>query len=90
MPWTPDGLRSVGGDLVLSDVDSVERADECRYLLSEIEALPDEFRQVVLLYYYDDVTYRDVARMLGVSPATVNARLTRARALLRERLMQTR
>jgi DNA-directed RNA polymerase specialized sigma24 family protein len=39
-----------------------------------------------MLYYYQDVTYREVATSLGVSAATVNARLTRARALLRERL----
>jgi DNA-directed RNA polymerase specialized sigma24 family protein len=38
------------------------------------------------LYYYDDVTYQDVAVALGVSAATVNARLTKARAMLRERL----
>jgi RNA polymerase sigma-70 factor (ECF subfamily) len=51
-----------------------------------VEALPEECREVVMLYYYQDVTYRDLAQLLGVSPATVNARLTRARTLLRERL----
>src|SRR5262249_3744562 len=61
-------------------------ADDRQQLLAAIDALPDECRQVVLLYYYDDVTYRDLAHLLGVSPATINARLTRARALLRERL----
>jgi RNA polymerase sigma-70 factor (ECF subfamily) len=70
--------------------DVVEQADERRYLLGEVEALPEELRQVVMLYYYDDVTYRDIARLIGVSPATVNARLTKARALLRERLVQSR
>jgi RNA polymerase sigma-70 factor (ECF subfamily) len=55
-------------------------------LLAAVDALPDDCRQVVLLYYYNDLTYRDLAHMLGVSPATINARLTRARALLRERL----
>jgi RNA polymerase sigma-70 factor (ECF subfamily) len=61
-------------------------ADEVRLLLAEVEALPPECREVVMLYYYEDTTYRDVACLLGVSAATVNARLTRARALLRERL----
>jgi RNA polymerase sigma factor (sigma-70 family) len=41
---------------------------------------------VVLLYYYEDLTYRELAEALGVSPATINARLTKARALLRVRL----
>ena len=66
----------------------LDREDERRRLLEEVEALPEECREVVMLYYYQDkdVTYRDLAGLLGVSPATVNARLTRARSLLRERL----
>jgi RNA polymerase sigma-70 factor (ECF subfamily) len=68
----------------------LDRADEVRRLLAEVEALPEECREVVMLYYYQDVTYRDLAQTLGVSPATINARLTRARALLRERLSSAR
>lgn len=64
----------------------LDRDDERQTLLAAVEALPEECRTVVMLYYYDDVTYRQLADALGVSPATVNARLTRARALLRARL----
>ncbi len=46
----------------------------------------EPYREVILMYYYDDVTYQDVAAALDVSAATVNARLTKARAMLRERL----
>jgi RNA polymerase sigma-70 factor (ECF subfamily) len=66
--------------------DDAGRADECRRVLAAVEALPEAYRTAVLLYYYDDLTYRELAGLLGVSPATVNARLTKARALLRERL----
>jgi RNA polymerase sigma-70 factor, ECF subfamily len=65
---------------------ALDRAEELRQLMSEVEALPEEYREVVMLYYYEDVTYRDLAQLLGVSAATINARLTKARALLRERL----
>lgn len=64
----------------------LDHAEEVRQLMAEVEALPEDYRTVVMLYYYDDVTYRDLAHILGVSPATINARLTKARALLRERL----
>ncbi len=67
-----------------------ERDDERRRLLAEVEALPEDYRRVVMLYYYEDVTYRDLGRLLGVSPATINARLTKARALLRARLTDCR
>lgn len=69
---------------------ALDRDDERRWLLAEVEALPEEYRQVVMLYYYDDLTYRDLAHLLGVSTATINARLTRARALLRARLSACR
>jgi RNA polymerase sigma-70 factor (ECF subfamily) len=63
-----------------------ERDEERRQIMAEVEALPEEYRTVVLLYYYQDLTYRDLAKLLGVSSATVNARLTKARSLLRTRL----
>ena len=66
--------------------EAAARADDRRRLLAEVDTLPEPYREVILLYYYDDVTYRDVASTLGVSAATVNSRLTKARAMLRERL----
>lgn len=65
---------------------AAERGERLERLLDEVEALPDEYREVVMMYYYDDVTYRDLAETLGVSAATINARLTKARAMLRERM----
>jgi RNA polymerase sigma-70 factor (ECF subfamily) len=66
--------------------EALAHAEELQHLMVEVEGLPEELREVLMFYYYDDVTYRELADMLGVSPATVNARLTRARALLRERV----
>jgi len=75
-------------DFLANHPDSaVERADELQHLMSVVGQLPDEYREVLMLYYYQDATYRDLAELLGVSVATINARLTKARALLRERLI---
>ena len=52
--------------------------------MAEVEALPEALRQAVMLYYYDDVSYRELGELLGVSAATINARLTKARNLLRQ------
>ena len=89
-------LGAAGGDAAVASAgpdggaDSpssrIEKEDEVNQLLAEVEALPEEYRKVIMLYYYDDVTYRDIADVLGVSAATVNLRLTKARALLRRRL----
>jgi RNA polymerase sigma factor (sigma-70 family) len=66
---------------------AVERADDVDRLMSEVEKLPEPQREVLMLYYYDDCTYQDLAQRLGVSAATINARLTQARMTLREKLI---
>jgi RNA polymerase sigma-70 factor (ECF subfamily) len=63
------------------------RQEEIRRLMTELERLPFSYRQVVMHFYYDDCTYKQIAEQLGISTATVNMRLTRARQLLRERLV---
>lgn len=88
---TPDGQSDrllIGNrEAIIGEIDN---ADELRRLMSEVESLPQEYREVLMLYYYQDLTYRDLAELLGVSMATVNARLTRARSQLRERLSSSR
>jgi len=64
----------------------LDQREETERLVSEVEALPEECREVVMLRYYQDLKYRDMARILSVSAATINARLSKARSLLRQRL----
>jgi RNA polymerase sigma-70 factor (ECF subfamily) len=66
--------------------DRPEVREDCRRLMHEVERLPMIYRQALMLFYYHDLTYRDLGDMLGITPAAVNARLTRARTMLRERL----
>jgi RNA polymerase sigma-70 factor (ECF subfamily) len=78
-----DGWVAQAGE---SPDEAAARSDDQQRLLAEVATLPESYREVIMLYYYDDVTYHDIAGVLGVSAATVNARLTKARAMLRERL----
>ena len=64
--------------------DRRERAEE---LMREVERLPQAYREVLMFYYYHECTYQQAAEALGVSAATINARLTKARAMLRSRMM---
>lgn len=70
-------------------LDAAVHHEEIEQLLKEVEALPEEYRIVLMLFYYERTSYKEIARMLDVSTATVNARLTRARGLLRARLIGT-
>jgi len=71
-------------------VASVELADEVSRLMAAVEALSDHHREALMLFYYGEMSYRDMAEFLGVSSATINARLTEARELLRGRLAGSR
>jgi RNA polymerase sigma factor (sigma-70 family) len=63
-------------------------ADEERQLLATVlDELPDETREVVILYYREGESTAQVARLLGLSEANVRQRLTRARARLRTNLL---
>jgi RNA polymerase sigma-70 factor, ECF subfamily len=82
----PQELLSRGDEVAAA----VERADEVRRLMAEVDLLSENHREVLMLFYYDEMSYREVAELLGVSTATVNARLNEARAMLRDRLTRSK
>lgn len=53
-----------------------------------ISALPADSREVLLLYYREGQRSQQVADLLGLSDAAVRKRLSRARALVRDGLLQ--
>jgi len=55
-----------------------------RRLDAVIAALPEEFREVLILRELEDLSYREIAQVTGTPIGTVMSRLARARALLRE------
>ena len=69
-----------------SAADSVERLAVHREVVAAVEALDEPYRQTVLLRYFDELPPREIAARLSVPVKTVNTRLHRAHALLRQRL----
>ncbi|MBP8741127.1 MAG: sigma-70 family RNA polymerase sigma factor, partial [Pseudoxanthomonas sp.] len=53
-----------------------------------ISALPEDSREVLLLFYREGQSSRQVAALLGLSDEAVRKRLSRARASVREDLLQ--
>lgn len=63
----------------------LQRADEVA-LEREIQALPEGFRQVVILRDFQGLSYREIAEAVGAPVGTVMSRLARARTRLRRAL----
>jgi RNA polymerase sigma-70 factor (ECF subfamily) len=60
---------------------------EPEYPLEEVIAvLPESYRQVILMRYYEGLSCQDVATRLGMPLGTVTKTLSRAYALLRQEL----
>ena len=58
-------------------------------LKTEIMRLESDYRAVVVLFYYDDMSVREISNVLHISQNAVKTRLCRARAMLAQRLGET-
>jgi RNA polymerase sigma-70 factor (ECF subfamily) len=77
--------------LVWEDRSTVE--DMLRHLVQDdvkraLEALPDDYRMVVLLADLEDLSYKEIAEIVGCPVGTVMSRLFRGRRLLRKSLAE--
>lgn len=52
-------------------------------IVCHVMQLPPKLREVVLLYYWQDMNVNEIAQALGITHSTVSARLKRAKAKLR-------
>ncbi|MGG1630891.1 sigma factor-like helix-turn-helix DNA-binding protein [Rossellomorea sp. NRS-1567] len=48
--------------------------------------LPIKYREVIILYYYDDLTTKEVAGLLKIPHSTAKTRIQRGRMALRKQL----
>jgi RNA polymerase sigma-70 factor (ECF subfamily) len=48
-----------------------------------VNELDDEFRTAVLLFYYEDMSLKEISKALNISVGTVKSRLSRARQKLK-------
>ena len=53
-----------------------------------LNALENDLRIVTVLYYYDDISVKDISDILGIPTGTVKSKLSRAREKLYELLKQ--
>ncbi|MFW6125040.1 MAG: RNA polymerase sigma factor [Pirellulales bacterium] len=56
-------------------------------LQEAVDQLPEKFRVVLMMFYFEEASYRQIAEALQVPPGTVMSRLARAKSHIRAMLM---
>ena len=87
----PRHVGGVGSTLHLAEqkcdetaqfTEDLERAEQCERILQAARSLPEKYREVFMLQYGSDLTYRQIAEMLDIPVTTVQIRLVRARRMI--------
>lgn len=63
-------------------------AEDREMLKTALDSLDDEAREIITLRVIDDLSYDQIADVLGVKEGTVKSRLSRAREKLKKKLLQ--
>lgn len=71
----------------LPETPDFQREEETS-LYREVMALPEKYRTVLDLFYYEELSVREIGEVLGIRESLVTTRLSRARQKLRERLTE--
>jgi RNA polymerase sigma-70 factor (ECF subfamily) len=66
--------------------ETLSRADEERHVSACVARLPLELRECLVLREWDELSYKEIARLINAPIGTVMSRLWRARQLLAESL----
>ena len=61
---------------------------EAKGLLEEVLKLPEKYRIVIHLFYYEDYSVKEMAEILHTSESNVKVRLSRGRKMLKKSLQE--
>jgi len=90
-PWLAAICRNVAKDMIatkakqnstkkISQVAEAGNSDENdRAIRRAIEQLPNAAKELIVLRYYNNLSYEQIASILGISRAAINGRLARAK-----------
>ncbi|HPF88757.1 MAG TPA: sigma-70 family RNA polymerase sigma factor [Candidatus Limiplasma sp.] len=63
--------------------DTQERRDDEEAMMTAVHQLPPQFREVILLFYYQNFGISEIAQILSLPEGTISSRLSRARSKLK-------
>ncbi len=82
--WEELGALPAAGDGAAPSVENLaEVSQRDERVRSAMEALPDDYRSVVVAHYHEDLGLQQIAERLRITESAVRSRLHRARARLK-------
>jgi len=90
-PWLAAICRNVARDMVATKAKHISSEDlshvtekndddgNNRAIRRALEQLPDAAKELIVLRYYNNLSYERISSILGISPAAINGRLSRAK-----------
>jgi RNA polymerase sigma-70 factor (ECF subfamily) len=85
-----DYLSQLESVSLRQDMASVyETKAEADTIQSILDKLPEKYKAVLILYYMEDISYQEIAEMLGVPIGTVMSRLSRAKQMMKKALLRS-
>jgi len=66
--------------------ENVINKEKSNNIIKEILGLPVKYKEVILLYYYQNFSTSEIAKILSIPEASVRTRMKRAREMLKEKL----
>lgn len=67
---------------------SLFQTKEQSELYEQIQELPKKYRTVIYLFYYEELSIKEICVVTGQKETTVKSQLSRARKMLKERLVK--
>ena len=61
-----------------------EEKNDYSFVDNAIHRLDTKYREIIILYYYDELKIKDIAKVLKIPQGTIKTRLNRARKKLNE------
>ncbi len=68
--------------------ENLEAREEVRRVREAVKGLPERYRRVIEMAFYEGLAYSEIADRLGVPEATIKTQVARARTRLRRELAQ--
>ncbi len=84
-----DYINFLEASLLVNNPENIlVKASNRQTILKAMDQLPEKYKEVLLLYYMDEMLYKDIANILDIPIGTVMSRLTRARGSLKVILLK--